>query len=221
MKIIIALLILLFIGAAFGEIQVPGVRFGNSRLSDTTGYMATNRNFKVNGVFLSTDSVYSTRVTAADLFLNTTGAGLYFSAYNSSIVEGINQLSYSANTHTFNTKTGTELVSIDSMNLINNGFTQLGSTAPSIKTKLIKFITSASTATVTSSAHGIADYHSIISWTCSIRDESGNYLVNPGSWFTTLGFYARMDSLNCSVTVPAGATDLTSDSCFFLITYRQ
>lgn len=67
---VIVTLFLLTLAFELQDVQVAGIRFGNSRLSDTTGYIATNRHFKVNGNFLSTGTITGTALSGTTLNLS-------------------------------------------------------------------------------------------------------------------------------------------------------
>lgn len=70
--IIFVIVTLFFLTLAFelNDIQVAGIRFGNSRFSDTTGYIATNRHFKVNGNLLATGTISGTALSGTTLNLS-------------------------------------------------------------------------------------------------------------------------------------------------------
>lgn len=225
--IIFIIVTLFFLSLAFElqDVQVAGIRFGNSRLSDTTGYIATNRHFKVNGNELITGDLTANGY----IYLSDAGSQISFSNSGSTIANGINALYYNSGSAIFSTENAvTELVVIDSAtglnvnygNLSVDNYTQLGSSSPLIKMKLIKFLSGTAGGASVTSAHGITDWHSIIQWEANIKDEANNVIVNPNSYYTTNQFYAYVDSLNCVVVVPAGGTNLATDTTSFIIWYK-
>jgi hypothetical protein len=124
--------------------------------------------------------------------------------------------------HIFETQSGTDLLKVDSINgTVVSGYVQLGSSAPFEAVKLIRFKVGQPNTTTTSS-HGL-DHNSIIGWTCTIRDDTTNTQVNPGAWYSPWVFYARIESLNVSVTVPASPTgnSIANDTALFRIVYRK
>lgn len=64
----------------------------------------------------------------------------------------------------------------------------------------------------------------IVSWTCNVRNDSAvsgqKKNFSPGSWYGNLSYYASIDSVNCTIVLPA-ASNLINDSITFCIWYRS
>jgi hypothetical protein len=96
------------------------------------------------------------------------------------------------------------------------------------KTKIIAGKLPSSVASTFTIAHGIANWHTIKSYTCRIMEDSSNVWVTPGlgsdpslSGGKSIGS-VWIDSLNCGLRVPStNAENLLSDSVFFRLIYTD
>ena len=124
--------------------------------------------------------------------------------------------------HKFQTSSGTTLANIDSATGFSSAtWAQLGPSAPVEAVKLVRFKVGAPSSTTTA-AHGL-DHNTIIGWTCTIRDDTTNTQVNPQSWYSPWVYYAKIESLNVSVVIPASplGNSVANDSALFRIVYRK
>ncbi len=70
-------------------------------------------------------------------------------------------------------------------------------------------------------AHGL-NFNQIRSWTVMVKDDTTNYLYNPGQYYGTgILLYARVDSLNCKVETGSTAYSILNDSVFFRLVYTD
>jgi hypothetical protein len=64
----------------------------------------------------------------------------------------------------------------------------------------------------------------VVSWTCNVRNDSAvsgqKKNISPVSWFGNLAYYASIDSMNCTIGLPA-TSNLINDSTTFCIWYRN
>jgi len=226
--------LLLWLGLNIGDGRL---RIGsNAYLNDTTdSYVALNKGFRSNGM-LKGDSVVSTKDVVAvnsDLVISGVGSnGIFWKTYGMRIEQGMDAINFLANSLNFSTEPGNVMASLDSTNgltlfygdLSNQNYTQIGSAAPYIRTKLINFKLSGSTSTATSVAHGLnSAWRNIISWTAIAREDSAatEYIVAPQYGAGSQIFTAYIDSMNCVATTGGSATTILNDSVYFYITYHK
>jgi hypothetical protein len=110
-----------------------------------------------------------------------------------------------------------------------SGFTQLGSSGPAVKQKLITGLSATGNATVTF-AHGLS-FYKIIGSTIWLRNDTAGtnsyftapkWIIAPQTSFSNeVLYYAGLDGTNCWARFPVGAVSTRGDSLFFLITYIE
>lgn len=143
------------------------------------------------------------------------------------IINSGNDILYKVSTggaHKFQTAGGTILAKVDSSRGLAQrieGINSFWGGATMIYEKLVALKVGNSNSTTTA-AHGL-NHNNILGWKCEIRDDTTNTHVSPGTWFSPWVFYAKIDSLTVTVTVPASpsGTSVANDSAFFLIRYFQ
>lgn len=112
-------------------------------------------------------------------------------------------------------------------NVVTGGYNDFGNTGNFEKMIIVKGKLGTSSVGSTNIAHGFTgnDYLRITNFDCVVRNDtnvSGQLkFVKPGSWYSNYAYYAKIDSLNCNVTLGGGGTNnLVSDSVFFRIWYH-
>lgn len=86
------------------------------------------------------------------------------------------------------------------------------------KEKVLKFKAPAANSSVTL-AHGVTDWHSIVFYQVSIKDDTTNVLVHEGGWYTPWGFYTKVDTTNITVTIPSTSYSIANDSGYVYLIY--
>jgi len=217
--------LLLITGFELGEGRL---RFGGATLNDSlTSRVTINKGLQVNGVITSSDTLRTSGILrSTELQLTGASPQIYWTTYGMYIDGGIDALTYNANAHTINTEAGTALLYADSATgvgiKINSGANFTGSL---VKTKLVKGITPATTATFGNYPHGITNGR-ILGFTCLVkRDTIASFsyqndpMYPPNSAIPAYSYNAYVDSINCGVYMLASATYLLGDSAFFLVQY--
>jgi hypothetical protein len=217
--------LLLITGFELGEGRL---RFGGATLNDSlTSRVTINKGLQVNGVITSSDTLRTSGILrSTELQLTGASPQIYWTTYGMYIDGGIDALTYNANAHTINTESGTALLYADSATgvgiKINSGANFTGSL---VKTKLVKGITPATTATFGNYPHGITNGR-ILGFTCLVkRDTIASFsyqndpMYPPNSAIPAYSYNAYVDSVNCGVYMLASATYLLGDSAFFLVHY--
>lgn len=170
--------------------------------------------------------------TLADIYLED-GISLVWNVSTAVSISGqINQLIYSANTHTYKTDYGNNLASLDSATGLTltgdatiNGYAQVGASAPKIAMKLVRGLIDTLGAD-TKMYHGLSDYRRIVAMNfILIRDTSGTTskiftLGYNGSTQLNIGNVLYSDTTHIRYYCPTNSTALNGDSIKVLITYE-
>lgn len=230
LKTVIATLAIVYLTASIltaTDIQDNFRRIGNLILKDTlSGKLITDNAILRQDLWVK-DSL---RVSGQSVFDNnvhiTDGGTVYMG--NPEVgaigISGqIDYLYYYGTNHEFYSANNTKhLVTIDTADgLKSQSWVRLGPNAPVEAVKLLRFKVGNSNSSTTIN-HGL-DHNTIIGWTCEIRDDTTNTHVNPASWYAPWSFYAKVDSLTVTITIPASpsGTSVANDSAFFRIMYRK
>ncbi len=153
--------------------------------------------------------------------------GVQFGDETHRIAPGGSDIEYTTATggaHIFQTQSGTQLAKIDSSSGMGSrikGVNSFWGGTKMIYEKLVALKAGNSNSTVTAT-HGL-NHNNILGWKCEIRDDTTNTHVSPGSWYSPWVFYAKIDSLTVTITIPASPSgySVANDSAYFLIRYFQ
>lgn len=160
------------------------------------------------------DSINTSSIVGDALFLRGYGGAIYWRGYNSNIAEGLNVLDYTSGSHNFNGNV-TFNDDIEPQWVKNHSpHNELAYT----KEKILKFKAPAANSTTTV-AHGVTDWHSIVLYQVTIKDDTTNVAVHEGGWYTPLVFYTKADTTNITVTIPSTSYSIANDSGYIYIKY--
>lgn len=231
--IIFLFVVLTFTGFSVKEINDIAAqwRLGEAYLKDTlSGSFVTGRLWLRDSLTTNNLNVRGNMTMADASYLQWDAAdALYISGQ-------INELLFYANTHTFNTQYGNRIAALDSAtglyvdngNIVNDNFTQLGSSSPLIKAKLLRHTTKVTAVNnYYHVLHGISDIEKIISFNLYIlRDTTAETMaILPVSYnFSTPLAVGSVYFVNDSAVTwlcPANSTALVGDSIRVMLFYIQ
>ncbi len=201
------------------DIQTSRLQFGSSRINDSTSSLMTmNKGALINGDIRSKTDIYIPVSEQLNLGEN--------------VIKGFtNNMQLFSTSYSLYTQSGATIATFDSASGISftkdfvPTWTKTSTTVAPYQFEKVKIIAAKmpyTTSKDTSYAHGIADWHTIKSWTVTVQEDSSNFLYNSQQYYGTQPqYYARIDSLNCRIETGSGCFAILRDSVFFRIVYTD